>query len=135
MEWQAGYISGAIKVALGASRKARDGAAVRRCRGGDRDGVERLEQGDDVPDRRERVAIAVAEARVIPMELAVAPARLRERDPTFSQGEVVLLRARERRCRRARSRRERGLGAHEHGSAEQRDKSPLHRRWKPNRRA
>src|SRR6185312_9394769 len=81
----------AVQVALGARGEAGHGGAVRGGRGCGRDRVDRLEQRDDVPDRRQRVAVAVAEPRVVPAEAPVAPAGARERDAAFGQREVVLL--------------------------------------------
>ena len=81
----------AVQVALGARREARHRAPVGGRRRGDRDRVERLEQRHDVPDRGQRIAVAVAEPRVVPAQRAVVPACLRERDAAFGERQVVLL--------------------------------------------
>src|SRR5581483_268295 len=93
--------------------------------------VERLEQRHDVPDRRQRVAVAVAEPRVVPAQAPVVPARLGGGDAVFGQAEVVLLGGAQRRLCGDRGR---GADAEQGGSAEQGDELPSHLRPQPNRR-
>ena len=80
----------AIEVALGALRKARHRRAVGGGRLCDRDRVQRLKQRHDVPDRRQRVAIAVVQARSYSRACcrpsAVSPA---PRPPARASGSAV----------------------------------------------
>src|SRR5262249_22727812 len=64
---------------------------VRPRRRGDRDRVERLEQGHDVPDPGQRIAVVVVETRVIPARTTVAPAPLALRDGRLGEGQILLL--------------------------------------------
>ena len=86
-----------IEIALGARGKARDRRAVGRRRLRDRDRVERLKQRHDVPDRRQRVAVAVVQARVVPAQTPVAPAPFCLRHACLRERQVVLLGGRKRR--------------------------------------
>ena len=86
-----------VQIALGPAREPREGTAVRGARLGDRDRVERLEQRHDVPDRGQRIAVAVVQARVIPAAPSVSPLALGRGHAGLGQQEVVPLRRGERR--------------------------------------
>ncbi len=81
----------AVQVALGAGGEARDGVSVGLRRRGDGQRVDRLEQRHDVPDRGQRIAVAVAQARVVPAPPRIAPALLGTRDAALRERQVVLL--------------------------------------------
>src|SRR5947209_17532208 len=75
----------AVPVALAAVREGVDGMPVCAARLGDRHAVDRLEQRYGGPDRRERVAAAVAESLVVPVPARVPPAAVHLRDAGLRQ--------------------------------------------------
>ncbi len=89
-------------------RSASSAARLARVGCGDRDRVERLEQRHDVPDRRQRIAFAIVQARVVPARRGSRQRCSALRDAGLRERQVVLLGGRQR---RARGRRERGADA------------------------
>ena len=122
-----GWLEGLVEVPLRLLREGPDGRAVALRGLRDCDSVDRLEQGNDAPDRGERIAVSVVQTVVVPAPPGVPPVRvrgahglLRDREELGALGRELGPRGQEaRRIRRGSRGRGRGADKRERAGDEQ----------------